>query len=198
MQLPFIIGAAALSMAVAAGIAVFRRDLDLPPLRTAIESAVVGLALATLSFVLDGRIGMFGAGMIAFLAPLAVIDARRMILPDQATGALALLGLAAAWTEGAIFEALLGAAIGFTSLWFIAWAWRRFREVEALGLGDAKLLGAIGAWVGWQGLPEVVLTGAVSTIIYMVVMRQRGEAPFGPGLALGGWHVWSIGATWAV
>ena len=132
------------------------------------------------------------------LLGLTVIDWETGYLPDWLTSALALGGLAA--NLFALFtplmDALIGAAAGVFVFWAIGAIWRRWRGVEALGLGDAKLLGALGAWMGWEALPIIVLTGSLASLAGVALSRLRGSEigagdaiPFGPGLAFGGYLV---------
>jgi len=128
------------------------------------------------------------------LLALAVIDMRTMLLPDLLTVSVLLLGLAVATMDGRLGEALVGAAVGFAVFALIAVVYRRWRGQDGLGLGDAKFLGAAGAWVGWIGLPSIVLIASVTALIVAVPVflraTERGarqEIAFGPYLA---------GATW--
>ena len=140
------------------------------------------------------------------LLTLAVIDAQHFLLPDVLTLPLAALGLAVAalgatapgfvWATNPL-DAVIGAAAGFASLALIAWAYRALRGRVGLGLGDAKLLAAAGAWAGWQGLASVVLIAALAALggslaVAAIKGRRPGLAdrlPFGPYLALGTWLV---------
>ena len=85
-----------------------------------------------------------------------------------------------------------GAIAGYLFLWCIYWLFRFARGVEGMGFGDFKLLAALGAWLGWAALPQIVLiaavTGATVGLIAMGSGRLRFEEPlpFGPFLALGG------------
>ena len=90
-------------------------------------------------------------------------------------------------------DALLGAAAGYGSLWLVFHAFRLVTGKEGMGFGDFKLFAALGAWLGWQLLPLVILlsaaTGAVLGIS-MIVLRGRDRSaplPFGPYLAAAGW-----------
>lgn len=151
-------------------------------------------------------LALFGATMTAafaalfgwILLALAVIDWETGYLPDWLTGALALVGLSANLVSSFTppVDALIGAAAGVFVFWAIGAAWRRWRGVEALGLGDAKLLGALGAWMGWEALPAIVLAGSLASLAGVAVSSLRGSAigagdaiPFGPGLAFGGYCV---------
>src|SRR5207248_9336296 len=107
---------------------------------------------------------------------LAAIDWRVQLLPDIVTLPLLLAGFVASfllplgpWRDHAI-----GGAAGFVALALIAWLYRRVRKREGLGLGDAKLLAAIGAWVGWQGLPAVVLCGSVFGLLFAIALSLGG------------------------
>lgn len=136
------------------------------------------------------------------LLALAVIDWRHKLLPDGLTLPLIVLGLGTAYwaNPGNIVGHLTGALAGFAAFAAIAWAYRRLRGREGLGLGDAKLLAAAGAWTSWTGLPSVVLIGAVAALGLALAGTARGRAPrattelpFGPHLALGTWLVWLYG-----
>jgi len=89
-------------------------------------------------------------------------------------------------------SAVLGAIIGYLALWLIYWAFKLATGKEGMGYGDFKLLGALGAWLGWQGLPLIILlsslVGAITGIGLMVFTRHGREQPipFGPYLAAAG------------
>lgn len=112
------------------------------------------------------------------LLVLAVLDARHMWLPDALTLPLAALGLTLGdWMLPAPFwDRVIGAAAGATLFALLSFGYRRLRGREGLGLGDAKLLGAIGAWMGWQGLPFVLLIASVAALIWVLVLRGAGKA----------------------
>jgi leader peptidase (prepilin peptidase) / N-methyltransferase len=102
--------------------------------------------------------------------------------------------LVVAGTDGRLVESLIGAALGFAVFALIATMYRRWRGHDGLGLGDAKLLGAAGAWVGWTGLPSIVLIASLAALVVALPMAMRvagrttqHEVAFGPYLA---------GATW--
>lgn len=151
------------------------------------------------SSVLPGPQGLAAAVFGWGLLLVAVIDAEHFWLPDILTLPLLLAGLAAAvafdpfWTDR-----LIGAVAGFAVLQFIASAYRRLRGREGLGGGDPRLLAAVGAWVGWQALPSVLLIAAVSGLAWAFV-KSRGRPaadlriPFGTVLAIGGWLVFLYG-----
>ena len=141
-------------------------------------------------------------GLAWCLLALAVIDAREGLLPDALTVPLLLIGLADGLFEGMadLLDRGIGAIVGFGTLAVIRVLYRRIRGREGLGLGDAKLLGAAGAWVSWEGLPSVVLIGSVAVLAWALEERWRGRPvapnqriPLGPGLCLGAWLVWLYG-----
>lgn len=136
------------------------------------------------------------------LLALAVIDARALILPDALTLPLAGCGLAVAWWVDPPSAAshAVGAAGGWLGFRLVGWIHSALRHRPGLGAGDAKLMAAAGAWVGWQGLPSVILIGALSalaTVAAARVLRRPVTAatpiPFGPFLALGLWLTWLYG-----
>jgi leader peptidase (prepilin peptidase)/N-methyltransferase len=133
---------------------------------------------------------------------LAVIDWRTQLLPDAVTLPLLAFGLlaAVALNPETWLDRVIGAAAGFAALAFLAMAYARLRGREGLGLGDAKLLAALGAWVSWQGLPTVILWGSVLGLVFALVRAGAGKGlrlsdrlPFGVFLAAGGWLVWLYG-----
>lgn len=134
---------------------------------------------------------VFGWSLIA----LAFIDLETGYLPDAITYPLVAAGLSAnalgLFTD--LQNAAIGAVAGFAAFWLIGAAFEKIRGKEGLGLGDAKLLAAIGAWGGWVILPLVVLIGASATLGAVVIHRMLGNKtaindpiPFGPGLCAAG------------
>jgi leader peptidase (prepilin peptidase) / N-methyltransferase len=135
-----------------------------------------------------------------WLLVLAVIDWREFLLPDMLTLPLIVAGLAISYAldPAALADHLIGAAAGFAVFAAIAFAYKRLRGHEGLGFGDAKLMAALGAWLGWQGLPTTLLFGAFAALTYVLVRSLAGRRiadpiPFGAFLALGGWVVWLYG-----
>jgi leader peptidase (prepilin peptidase)/N-methyltransferase len=133
------------------------------------------------------------------LFALAVMDLRVFRLSDRLTIPLLAAGIAAAaiadWQH--VFDRALGAVLGFLSFYLLARLYRRFRGQEGLGAGDAKLLGAGGAWIAWQGLAPAVLIASCSALIAVLGLKAFGQEvtattriPFGALLALGIWIVW--------
>ncbi|MCE1187052.1 MAG: A24 family peptidase, partial [Rhodocyclales bacterium] len=89
-------------------------------------------------------------------------------------------------------SAVVGAMAGYLSLWSVYWAFKLATGKEGMGYGDFKLLAAIGAWLGWQVLPLVILLSSVVGAVIgigMMIFRQHGREtpiPFGPYLAIAG------------
>lgn len=167
----------------------------------AVELAALGLALWAWSAT-EGWLLWASCGFAWTLLALALIDLEHQILPDGLTVPLAAAGLAVAWfaQPAAILDNVSGAAIGYALFWLVAWAYRRWRGRDGLGRGDAKLLGALGAWVGASGLPSVVLlaslmalAGALALRSFRVTGALHDRVAFGPALAAAGWLVWLYG-----
>ena len=128
------------------------------------------------------------------LIALTFIDADTTLLPDDITLPLLWLGLlvntGGAFTD--VSSAILGAAGGYLVLWSVYWGFKLLTGKEGMGYGDFKLLAAIGAWLGWQLLPLVILlSAAVGTVVgiagILLKWRDKGaKLPFGPYLAAAG------------
>lgn len=136
------------------------------------------------------------------LLGLSVIDLRTFRLPDAGTIPLLIAGLflAAARITGPAAEHVWGAAAGFLAFAAIAEGYRLLRGTEGLGLGDAKLLGAAGAWVGLMALPSVLIWACAAGLAHAYLLgRAEGglsrqtAIPFGPALAFGFWVTWLYG-----
>lgn len=145
----------------------------------------------------------FYAIATALLISMFFIDLDEMLLPDQLTLSFLWLGLLFAVVGGPIppTTAIIGAIAGYLSLWSVYWAFKLLTGKEGMGYGDFKLLAGLGAWLGWQQLPVLVIlaavTGAVLGIIWQLIQRQqRGQPiPFGPFLIFGGLTAWAYGET---
>ena len=144
----------------------------------------------------------FGAIVLScFLVALSGIDLRTQYLPDSLTLPLLWLGLIAS-TDNLYMPAkpaLIGAALGYLSLWSVCWVYKQFTGKQGMGHGDFKLLAALGAWCGWQGvLPIILLSSLVGAVIGTLWLRLQKQdnstpIPFGPYLAIAGWIVFMWG-----
>ena len=127
------------------------------------------------------------------LVMLARTDLREQRLPDRLTLPLVAMGLGlSAWrVEGVPFAQLIGASGGFLLFWALGEAHFRLRGAEGLGLGDAKLIAAAGAWLGWRDLPLLVLIAALGALAAVAVGRlPKREIAFGPWLAMAFMLLW--------
>jgi leader peptidase (prepilin peptidase) / N-methyltransferase len=136
------------------------------------------------------------------LLVLALTDIRILRLFDVVTFPVLVIGLIGAWvlSPERIIDHGIGAAIGFAGFVSIGACYKGLRHRPGLGFGDAKLLAAAGAWVGWQGLPSVVLIAAAGALLAVLAGRIGGlkihaqtKVPFGAFLCLGLWIVWLYG-----
>ncbi len=160
---------------------------------------LIEIFTALISVFVAWKIG-FGWGALAALfftwtlITLAFIDAKTMLLPDNLTLPLMWIGIAVNYF-GVFVDlqsSVLGAMLGYLSLWSLFHVFRLITGKEGMGYGDFKILAAIGAWGGWQILPFTVfiasLLGAVLGIAWMLIQRKKDSQPipFGPWLALAG------------
>ena len=128
------------------------------------------------------------------LAALTRIDVREHRLPDRLTLPLLVLGLAlaAGRTASVPFAELAGASAGFLLFWALGEVHYRLRGIEGLGLGDAKLLAAAGAWLGWRDLPALILIAALGGLAAAFLHWDRRRIAFGPWLALAFLVLWLL------
>ncbi len=129
------------------------------------------------------------------LIPLTVIDIDHQLLPDSITLPFLwvglLLNLSGTFTD--ISSAVIGAIAGYLTLWSVYWGFKLVTGKEGMGYGDFKLLALLGAWMGWQMLPLIILLSSlVGAVIGIGLILFRGRdhnipIPFGPYLAIAGW-----------
>jgi leader peptidase (prepilin peptidase)/N-methyltransferase len=167
--------------------------------RIAARYPLVELAAGLIGAYAAWRYGptLAALGAAAFgwaLLSLALIDLDTLLLPDDITLPLLWAGLLVNFggTLVPLGTAVIGAVAGYLALWLVYWAFKLATGKEGMGHGDFKLLAAIGAWLGWQKLPLVILlasvVGAAVGIALMVFARHAREKPipFGPYLAAAG------------
>ncbi len=126
---------------------------------------------------------------------LSVIDLEHSLLPDDITLPFMWLGLACnifgVFTD--INSSLIGAMLGYAILWIIFISFKTVTGKEGMGYGDFKLLALLGAWLGWQSLPLIILLSSITASVIglaMIIFKGRDKAaafPFGPYLAIAGW-----------
>jgi leader peptidase (prepilin peptidase)/N-methyltransferase len=163
--------------------------------RYPLVEALTGAATAFAAWHFGVGLAAFGAMLYLWcMIALTFIDFDTQLLPDSITLPLLwaglLLNLGGAYTD--LGSSVIGAAGGYLSLWSIYWGFKLATGKEGMGFGDFKLLAAIGAWLGWQMLPLVVLAssfvGAIVGVSLMVFARHGRNVPipFGPYLAAAG------------
>jgi len=198
-------------LGVPVGLVVSRASIVLPKTKSVEQEhlcrkALLAVACAGLALwaglVWSGPKAFLGALLGWQLLALAVLDAEHFWLPRSLTITLLLTGLVAIAAESLpqLPEHFLGAALGFGLLAGIAFLYRRLRDKDGLGGGDAWLLAGGGAWTGWHGIPSILVLGAGAGLAYVSLMALRGKpvggaqpVPFGVGLAIGIWITWLYG-----
>ena len=136
----------------------------------------------------------------AYLIAMIFIDADTQLLPDQLTLPLMWGGIAfhlaayllqADWGLTSLVGSLLGAIVGYLSLWSIFQLFKLVTGKEGMGYGDFKLLAALGAWLGISVLPIIIIMSALVGLIFAIIMKvaKNQPMPFGPYLAISGWLV---------
>ncbi|MDO1527778.1 A24 family peptidase [Fulvimonas sp. R45] len=169
-----------------------------------IQYPLVELLTGVLSAVVVWKFGptwtaLAGLGLTWSLVALAGIDFRTQLLPDSITLPLLWLGLLLALLPMFVAAptAILGAAIGYLSLWSVYWLFKLLTGKEGMGHGDFKLLAALGAWMGPLALlPIVLLSSLIGALVgvALIALRRHGREvpmPFGPFIAAAGW-VWFV------
>ena len=168
------------------------------PFHWHVELAATAVAASALAGGTDPTLLWLNCAFGWALLALAWIDWDRFLLPDILTLPLIPAGLlATSWLEPEMAtDHALAAVLGYAALRGLALLYRAIRRREGLGEGDAKLLAALGAWVGLANLPLVVLVAALAGLAAAGLMALRGAElrattvlPFGPFLALAGWLV---------
>ena len=152
-------------------------------------SAVLTL---TVAFFFPPSWKLLGAILLTWaLISLSFIDFDKMLLPDEITQPFLWLGLVINTVDGfvTVKSAVIGAVLGYLSLWSVYWGFKLITGKEGMGYGDFKLMAVIGAWFGYQMLPLAVLmsalVGAVIGITYKIVVKESASKPipFGPYIA---------------
>ena len=156
---------------------------------------LTGLLFAYAGWRFGPGLPLVGAlGFVAAAIALSFIDFDTQLLPDDITLPLLwtglLFSLLGVFTD--LNSAVVGAMVGYLALWLVYWSFKLITGKEGMGYGDFKLLAAIGAWLGWQMLPLVILlssfVGATVGIALIVLAKQGRNVPipFGPYLATAG------------
>lgn len=160
--------------------------------------AACGLAGALAFWAEPSLHGFAGAIFGWILITLIVLDAEHYWLPDALTLSLLALGL---WLgQGVLADRLIGAAAGGGVFLLLAWGYQALRGREGLGLGDVKLIAALGAWLGWQMLPPLILVAAIIGLLWAGGralaggdISPRTQLPFGTCLGIAALPLWFLG-----
>jgi leader peptidase (prepilin peptidase)/N-methyltransferase len=160
-----------------------------------IELATCVLTVMTVAFVGLNTEGIIALIFVWLLIAMAMIDFDTKLLPDNLTLPLMWVGILAnlfgIYTT--LEDAIWGAVAGYLSLWSVYHLFRLITGKEGMGYGDFKLLAALGAWMGWQYLPVIILlSSVVGAVVGISLILVRGRdrnipIPFGPYLAAAGW-----------
>ena len=178
----------------------------------AVEASLIGAlgAGAVLGSIAaaPGWSGAAGAILAGLMLAIAVIDHRRMIIPDELNALAFIAGLIVAGAGAdappatAIWQALIRAALMFALFFAFRAGFRALRGVEGMGLGDVKLAAVAGVWLDWASLPVVVEIAALSALAAALLARLRGAGfdpkarlPFGTFFAPAIWICWLLQAT---
>jgi len=137
---------------------------------------------------------LFAFLFCAALLSASLIDLEHKLLPDNITLPLLWLGLLInSFTQITdLHSAVIGAIAGYMSLWSVFQLFRLLTGKEGMGYGDFKLFAVLGAWLGWQYLPQILLLASVIGVIisfaYVLLTRKKSfpKIPFGPFLSLAG------------
>jgi leader peptidase (prepilin peptidase) / N-methyltransferase len=169
-----------------------------------IQYPLIELLTGILSAIVVWKFGvtwaaLAGLGLTWALVALSGIDFRTQLLPDQITLPLLWVGLLLSLVHLFVQPpaSIIGAAIGYLSLWSVYWAFKLLTGKEGMGYGDFKLLAALGAWMGPLALlPTILLSSLIGALVggTMIALRKHGRdvpMPFGPFIAMAGW-VWFI------
>ena len=184
-----------------------------PPLArsVALEACLIGAvgAVAVWASVAaaPGWSGAAGAILAGLMLAIAIVDYRRMIIPDELNALAFIAGLVAAGIGRetapavAISQALLRASLMFALFFAFRAGYRTLRGMEGMGLGDVKLAAVAGVWLDWVDLPIVVNIGALSALAAALFARRRGDRfdrnarlPFGAFFAPAIWICWALAA----
>ena len=165
-------------------------------LRYPLVELATGLMTLALGIMMGASLAMVGALFLTWaLITLTLIDVDHQLLPDDLTLPLLWLGLVfnlfATYTT--LSSAVIGAIAGYGILWSVYWGFKLLTGKEGMGYGDFKLLAALGAWLGWQSVPLIILLSSLVGAVIgigLILLKKRGKdipMPFGPYLAIAGW-----------
>ncbi|MGF1752729.1 A24 family peptidase [Vibrio makurazakiensis] len=166
-----------------------------------IRYPAVELLTAIMCFIVAANFGFsaFSITLLFFtftLIAATFIDLDTMLLPDQLTLPLVWAGIALSVfgiSPVSLQDSVIGAMTGYLSLWSVYWGFKFLTGKDGMGFGDFKLLAALGAWLGWQHLPIIILLSSLVGLVFGLIqlrLQKKGidkAFPFGPYLAIAGW-----------
>ncbi|MDR9828460.1 A24 family peptidase [Vibrio sp. FNV 38] len=169
--------------------------------KISIRYPLVELTTAVLCYLIAIHFGysFYAIALLFFtfaLIAATFIDLDTMLLPDQLTLPLMWTGIALSLFEispVSLQDSIIGAMAGYLSLWSVYWGFKLVTGKEGMGYGDFKLLAALGAWLGWQALPMIILLSSLVGLVFgLIQLRLKKQGiekafPFGPYLAIAGW-----------
>ena len=172
-------------------------SLSLSP-RHSLAAVIVALACSLATFaLLPPAYWALGVLLVVALVWASAVDIVRLILPDPLTLGLMFVGVAIGLLTNGVVEVIAGAAIGYGVIAVVAYYFRKVRGVSGIGMGDAKLLGAAGAWVGPSAVPGILLLSCLFGLFCFAAGALRNRQlsritaiPFGPSIALAFWIIW--------
>lgn len=168
------------------------------PLVEFVTAVLTAFVVHRFGVTLESLAGCF---FLWLMLPLALIDLDHKLLPDALIGPLVLLGIGQGYLglHTNLVDSMLGLTLGTVSLLLLNVAGRLLLKKDGIGAGDMKLFGAIGAWVGVQGLPQVWALAFVTALLGALVLSlfkgrlQRERTAFGPYLIFGGLFTFLLG-----
>jgi len=171
-----------------------------------IAGACCGAALASY-IAAPGWIGLAGAALAVLALAIAIVDRRRLIIPNELNAMAFVAGLTATTlksqpaSEAAVLDALLRASVMFVAFFAFRAGYKQLRGVDGMGLGDVKLAAVAGVWLDWTDLPMAVEIAALSALASALFGRLKGnkygltvKMPFGLFFAPAIWICWLVAA----
>ena len=163
---------------------------------------VAAVSIAVIAFLFSTGAALWAGCLLGWtLLAMGLIDLKTLRLPDFGNYLLIAGGMAVTYAlaADAAIDHAIGAVSGFLILFVVSRLYRRIRGRDGLGLGDAKLLAAGGAWLGWQALPGILMIAGAAGLIVAIIAQngqsfdRRRVVAFGPYLALAIWISWLVG-----
>ncbi len=133
-----------------------------------------------------------------FFIIIFFIDLKHYIIPNELTFPLMVIGFIKSFDPNLnqmIFpnyiNSLIGGLFGYSIIWLIIFLYKKIRNKEGMGLGDAKLMGAVGFWFGWASIPFIIFISSVVALVIVIpslvnkTKSMKAQIPFGPYIIIG-------------